>query len=136
MAYVIIVDDDEDFAGAAATVLRSVGHEVSVALTTDAGLKSMEERRPDLAILDVMFPEDSGAGFELARQMHSHSESLKDVPVLMLTAVNSKFPLGFNSNDIDDTWMPVSEFVEKPVDFDVLCKKAAELLEKTASSGD
>jgi len=128
MAYVIIVDDDEDFASAAATVLDAAGYEVSVELSTGAGLKSMEKRRPDLAILDVMFPEDSVAGFELARQMHSHSETLKDVPVLMLTAVNTRFPLGFSPDDIDDTWLPVTEFLEKPIDFDELCKKVASML--------
>ncbi len=135
MAYLMVVDDDEDFAEAAATVLRDAGHEVEIKLEIRSAVESMEQRRPDLVVLDVMFPEDSTAGFTLARTMPHHSEKLKGIPILMLTAVNFKFPLGFSESDIDDHWLPVSGFVEKPVDFDVLQNKVAALLEKAASGG-
>jgi hypothetical protein len=48
----------------------------------------------------------------------------------LLTAINARFPLGFGPNDIDSEWMPVTEFLEKPVDFDVLKDKVAKLLGK------
>ena len=128
MAYVMIVDDDEDFAGAAAVALKSDQHEVRIEIDTAAALVGMQERRPDLVILDVMFPENSYAGFELARTMHQQNEALKGVPILMLTAVNARFPLGFSSRDIDETWMPVTEFLEKPVDLGTLREKVASLL--------
>jgi response regulator RpfG family c-di-GMP phosphodiesterase len=75
-----------------------------------------------------MFPENSYAGFELARTMHQQNKDLKEVPILMLTAVNARFPLGFSSEDIDETWMPVTEFLEKPVDLGALREKVADLL--------
>jgi len=128
MAYLLIVDDDEDFASTTATVLRAEGHDVHVELDIDNAVKSMEDKLPDLAILDVMFPEDASAGFELARKMRHEKEKLKNVPILMLTAINTKFPLGFGPKDIDDSWMPVTDFLEKPVDFDVLKDKVAKLL--------
>ena len=133
MAYVMIVDDDEHFADVASTVLRKVGHEVQIELDTESALKSMEKRQPELVILDVMFPEDISAGFTLARTMHNFKENLKNIPILMLTAINEKFPLGFGSKDIDDNWMPVSEFLEKPVDLDVLADKVETMLGKAAS---
>ncbi|MHC4502565.1 MAG: response regulator transcription factor [Planctomycetota bacterium] len=133
MAY-LLADDDEDFASAAATVLRDGGHEVEIKLDIESAAKSMEEKRPDLLILDVMFPEDSTAGFTLARSMRHYNDKLKGIPVLMLTAVNIKFPLGFSDQDIDDHWLPVADFVEKPVDFDVLESKVTALLEKAAST--
>jgi hypothetical protein len=55
-------------------------------------------------------------------------ETLKDVPILMLTAVNIRFPLGFSAKDIDDDWMPVTEFLEKPVDLDVLAERVDTIL--------
>jgi CheY-like chemotaxis protein len=125
----MIVDDDQDFASAAAKALEADGHEVRIELETGAALKSMTERAPDLAILDVMFPENTSAGFELARTLRREGEELRKVPLLMLTAVNSQFPLGFSSSDIDDEWMPVNAFLEKPVDLDVLRGKVAGLLE-------
>ena len=128
MAYLLIVDDDEDFASTTATVLREEGYDVQIELDIDSAVKSMESKPPDLAILDVMFPEDASAGFELARFMRHEKEQLKNIPILMLTAINTKFPLGFGSKDIDEDWMPVTEFLEKPVDFDVLRDKVAKLL--------
>jgi hypothetical protein len=41
----------------------------------------------------------------------------------MLTAVNQQFPLGFSDKDIDPKWLPVIDFLEKPVDFAVLREK-------------
>jgi DNA-binding response OmpR family regulator len=128
MAYVLIVDDDEDFASTAAIVLRKEGHDVEIELSTDDAEKKMEGKTPDLVVLDVMFPEDDSAGFELARFMRHKNETLKNVPILMLTAINTKFPLGFGTKDIDDDWLPVADFLEKPVDFDVLRQKVSILL--------
>ena len=128
MSYLMIVEDDEDFATAVATVLRDDGHEVAIELDIQRAVKSMRERRPDLVILDVMFPEDPSAGFELARSIQHDDENLKGIPILMLTAINVRFPLGFGSRDIDEEWLPVSDFLEKPIDLNVLRKKVADLL--------
>ena len=128
MAYVMIVDDDQDFAETIALVIKNEGHEVQNKYDTESAFESMQDRTPDLVLLDVMFPEDSSAGFELARAMRHENEKLKKVPILMLTAINAKFPLGFGPNDIDSDWMPVTDFLEKPVDFDILREKLAKLL--------
>ena len=72
-----------------------------------------------------MFPEDPGAGFQLARELRRHHP---DLPILMLTAVNQQFPLGFSTRDIDRKWLPVTDFVEKPVDFAVLREKLTRLV--------
>jgi hypothetical protein len=53
---------------------------------------------PDALILDVMFPENPSGGFELARSIR---KKWGEIPVLMLTAVNQQFPLGFSGKDID-----------------------------------
>ena len=128
MAYVLIVDDDEDFAETTATVIKSEGHDVHIELDTESAAQSMQSKTPDLVVLDVMFPEDASAGFELARFMRHENETLKMVPILLLTAINAKFPLGFGPKDIDSEWMPVTDFLEKPVDFDVLVNKVSKLL--------
>lgn len=128
MAYILIADDDEDFASAVARVLGNAGHETRIELTTEQAMAAMRERPPDLAILDVMFPENSAAGFDLARAMRLESGALKQVPILMLTAVNQAFPLGFGPSDIDDTWLPITDFLEKPVDLDLLTTRVASLL--------
>jgi DNA-binding response OmpR family regulator len=128
MPRILIVDDDEDFAHATGKVLHEDGYEVSIALDTESAFESIESAPPDLVILDVMFPEDSTAGFEFARDLSRKAGPEGQVPVLMLTAINQRFPLGFGSEDIDDSWLPVSDFLEKPVDFDRLLEKVSGLL--------
>jgi DNA-binding response OmpR family regulator len=128
MGYLMIVDDDEDFAAAVAKVLRDAGHEVRCETEVSAAVRSMTEKRPDLVVLDVMFPEDGTAGFQLARDMHRRFEGLSKVPILMLTAVNTRSPFGFSAKDIDEDWLPVTDFLEKPVDLDVLVERVTALL--------
>lgn len=130
MAYLMIIDDDEDFAYATATVLKDSGYEVQIKMNIQSAEKSMKMKQPDLVILDVMFPENGTAGFELARKIRHHDEKLKDIPILMLSAINTKFPLGFSSYDIDDNWLPIDDFIEKPVDFDELKEKITKLLSR------
>jgi DNA-binding response OmpR family regulator len=134
MAYILIVDDDQDFAETIALVIRKEGHDVQIKFDTESAFQSMQNKTPDLVILDVMFPEDSSAGFELARIMRHENETLKMIPILMLTAINAKFPLGFGPNDIDSDWMPVTAFLEKPVDFDVLRDKISKLLRQESKA--
>ena len=128
MSLLLIVDDDDDFATAAAQILRADGHDVKIELDINSAEKSMIKERPDLVILDVMFPESDTAGFTFARAIRHFNEKLKDVPILMLTAVNAKFPLGFSSRDIDNNWLPVEDFLEKPVDLDVLRERVSRML--------
>ena len=128
MAHVLIVDDDADFAQAVATVLRQEGYETQVETDADAVSARLREAIPDALILDVMFPENPCNGFELAREI---GKIYPRLPVLMLTAVNDQFPLGFSEKDIDSNWLPVSAFLEKPVDFRVLKDKLRQLLSES-----
>jgi len=131
VAYILIIDDDLDFAEAAASALRESGHDVALEPDVGNAITNLRARRADLVLLDVMFPEDPSGGFCLAREIKTEHDDLKDVPLLMVTAINAKSPLGFGAHDIDEEWMPISAFVEKPVDFDDLRAKADALLAGT-----
>jgi CheY-like chemotaxis protein len=120
MAYLLVVDDDPDFATSVATVCESLGHQVLTVHTTQHALAQIAQRCPDGILLDVIFPEDPSAGFQLAREI---CRRYGKIPILMLTAVNQQFPLGFSDKDIDDKWLPVTDFLEKPIDFAVLKEK-------------
>ena len=128
MSQILIIDDDEDFASAVAVVMRGAGFEVDIALDIPSADRNMEVKTPDLIILDVMFPENTEEGFEFARKLRSNQDKSGKIPILMLTAVNRKFPLGFSKNDIDDNWLPADDFMEKPVDLDRLRDKVTALL--------
>ncbi len=125
MAYLLVVDDDEQFSSAVAKVLGARGHDVATEAESGKVLARIRERRPDAIILDVMFPENDKAGFEVARSIR---RAFGELPVLLLTAVNQSFPLGFSGKDLDATWLPAYGFLEKPVDFEVLAAMVADML--------
>lgn len=127
MAYVLIIDDDPDLSESNAGTLRRAGHEVKIATSPQEGLAMVKERHPELILLDVMFPDNDTGGFELARKIPLECPR---VPVLMMTSVNKHFPLNFSSNDRDPVWLPIADFLDKPVEPDALLAKVNELLAK------
>jgi CheY-like chemotaxis protein len=130
MAYVLIVDDDADFASAVSTALQARGHETRIETDCARTLPSIGERRPDAVILDVMFPENDKAGFEAARAIR---RTFGTVGVILLTAVNQAFPLGFSDKDLDPAWLPALSFLEKPVDLAHLCEIVAQVTARTSA---
>ena len=125
---ILIIDDDPDIIEAMTVVLENRGHEVRSALDGDQGMAQLKETRPDLIILDVMM-RTSQEGFELSREL-KHNAEYKDIPILMLTAVKQKKGLDFKSAAGDEDWLPVEEFLDKPVKPDLLLEKVDELLKR------
>jgi CheY-like chemotaxis protein len=68
--------------------------------------------------------EDKTAGFDLARKLH---EQFPKMPMIMLTGIRKEMDLGFGFEP-DETWLPVSKFMEKPVNPRVLAEEAEKLL--------
>ncbi len=127
MAIIRIIDDDEELAEDLSMVLKKEGHEVSVRDTTEGAINELLENKPDLLILDVMFPENPAGGFDLARAIRQ-TDSIKDLPIILLTAINQEFPMDFSSKDIDQEWMPVEDFAEKPLDIKEMLDKVKKIL--------
>jgi CheY-like chemotaxis protein len=129
MANILLIDDDPDIVDSLTMILEGNGHQVSVKGDTDDIVEGVMKVNPDIIILDIMFPEDPQAGFTAARELE-RSEKVRDIPVLLLSAVNqrSNMSFGFSDADISDDFMPVEAFIEKPVEPAVLLAKIGELL--------
>lgn len=81
--------------------------------------------RPDLMILDVMMESDD-EGFQVSYAM-KHDRDLSGIPIIMVTSVASRTGFSFD-RDRDEDFLPVNEFLEKPVDPRVLVDKVRENL--------
>ena len=127
MGKITIIDDDIEHAENLGIALKGDGHEVTTLDDTAGAVEILMGNKPDVVVLDVMFPENPSAGFDLARKIRQTAE-IADLPILLLTGVNQEFPMDFSSDDIDAEWMPVQEFLEKPVDLQELLKKVKALL--------
>jgi two-component system phosphate regulon response regulator PhoB len=80
---IAIVEDEAELAALLDYNLKRNGYETRVLGGSGGVLKSLEEFKPDLVVLDVMLPEMDG--FEVCRQIR-RSPALGRVPVLFLTA--------------------------------------------------
>jgi signal transduction histidine kinase/ActR/RegA family two-component response regulator len=67
---VLVVDDNQDAADTAATLLRLTGYEVQVAYDPDAALRLLDSFEPEVALLDIGLPGMSG--YELAERLRDH----------------------------------------------------------------
>lgn len=123
---ILIVDDDKDFLEATSIVLEKSGYSVATCLSAKECLAKLKSMKPDLIILDVMMETDH-SGFDLCREMKQLPET-KDVPIIMLTAVDQKYSLDFSSAAGDESWLPVDEFIDKPVEAGVLVECIEKLL--------
>lgn len=127
MARIVVVDDEQALASNLAAILESKGFEADTANLVMGVVETLVANPPDLVVLDVMAPDDPSAGFSIARKIRA-TEAIKKLPIIMLTGVNQTFPMDFSEKDMDDDWMPVQAFLEKPADPDVLIPKINELL--------
>ena len=129
MARILIIDDDPDIVDSLSMILETRGHLISTKPNTEALITDVMAFNPDLIILDIIFPEDPQAGFAASRMLHKH-EKTKNIPVLLLSAVNrqSKLSFGFSEADLSDDFMPASAFLEKPVEPETLLKRIDQLL--------
>ncbi len=123
---ILIIDDDPDITEAMTVVLETQNYDVSgVGNGTDA-MKQIEQSPPDLIILDVIM-DTPREGFVFSRQIKKDPDT-KDIPILMITSVKDKMGIDFKSVAGDESWLPVEDFLDKPVPPEVLIEKVAELL--------
>ena len=83
MADVILVDDSPDVQDVLSDFLRGEGHRVRVAGDGLAGLRLVDERIPELALLDVEMPELSGP--DMAYGMFVADLGRERVPIIFLS---------------------------------------------------
>ncbi len=127
-AKILIVDDDPDFTNVLKTILENEQYTVVTAADRTEGMEEIKAEKPDLAILDVMMSTWQD-GFEMSRELKKDAQ-LKDIPILILSAVEGRSGIGFKSTAGDPVWLPVDGFLDKPVEPQVLLAEVEKLLTK------
>lgn len=80
MAKILIIEDEESYREATASLLEAEGFEVVVAADGEEGLEEFERGGADLILLDLMMP--GMPGLDVCRAIRAQSS----VPVIMVTA--------------------------------------------------
>lgn len=127
MSYVLCVDDNEDMRLMLREVLASAGHEVDLAPDGLSALASIQEREPDLLVLDLVMPGMSG--IEVARAIKRNPFTAR-IPVLMLTA------RGDIENKMAAFEAGADDYLAKPFDPRELRARVVALLRLVRREGD
>jgi PleD family two-component response regulator len=83
LSYFLFADDNVDMRRMVRALLEACGHEVALAPDGAAALAAIQEREPDLLILDLDMPRMSG--LDVCRAVKGNPFTAR-IPVLMLTA--------------------------------------------------
>lgn len=125
MAKILIVDDDPDFVKLCQRILRSKGYETATAASGKQALELMRKDKPDLVLLDIMMAYILD-GLDVSREM-AQDPQLKDIPVIMVTSLTgARAQVSLPS----DEFIPVDEWIHKPIDPDQLLARVEAALKK------
>ncbi len=124
---ILLVDDDRDLVLSVRTYLEARGYEVDTAHSGVEARERLDERLPDLAVLDIMMDYDT-EGFNLAHNLRE-DERTKAIPVIIMSGFTKELD---TKTHIFEPMMyrewPAAKFFEKPVKLAVLADAIAELL--------
>jgi two-component system cell cycle response regulator DivK len=81
---VVVIDDEADVRAFLVAVLKKHGYQTATASNGSEGLDVVKRERPDLVILDLMMPNQSGTDFY--RNL-SKSKELADIPVIIVSGL-------------------------------------------------
>lgn len=102
---VLIADDDADIRELVRYKLDRSGYELVAVEDGERAWAALNERRPDVAVLDVMMPGLSG--IDVLKRVREH-ETLFDLPVILLTARGQ-------DQDVDEGFVAgADDYIVKP----------------------
>jgi Lrp/AsnC family transcriptional regulator for asnA, asnC and gidA len=122
---ILIVDDDPDFCEITRLILKSEGYAVLCAPDGEAGLGALRAHHPDLVILDVMM-NSLLEGLNATWTIRADKE-LQNTPILMVSSIASS---AYADSFPTDEYVPVDNFLSKPVDPQKLLQEIQRLLQR------
>ncbi len=125
---ILIIDDDPEFVEITKTILETKQYKVSCAYDADEGFTRLTEDIPDAIILDIMMGKGA-EGFIFARKIRKDPR-FAEIPILMLTSMREQTGFDFPGDRIHPKFLPVDEYLEKPVEPQVLLKQIERQLAK------
>lgn len=123
MALIYIVEDDESIREIESIALKNSNYIVSAFENAKEFYKKLDELVPDLILLDVMLPDESG--YDIVRKLRKRP-STQDIPIIMVTAKTTEMDMikGFDGG--------ADDYIKKPFSIMELITRVKALLRRTA----
>lgn len=125
MAFIFIVEDDANIREIETIALKNSNYEVKAFENANDFYQKLEEVIPDLIILDVMLPDESG--YKILKNLRM-SERTRKIPVIMVTAKTQELDMirGFDEG--------ADDYIKKPFSVMELISRVKALLRRTIST--
>ena len=118
-AKILLVDDEPDLVSTVQYRLKFFHFDVVTAANGKEGIEKAAEDKPDLILLDTSMPVMNG--HEMLEHLRNSPE-LKDIPVIMLTALAEPQDIAKASS------YSIADYITKPFDFNDLMEKIKNVL--------
>ena len=127
MAMIYIVEDDENIREIEAIALKNSNYLVKSFAQASEFYRAMDDILPDLVLLDVMLPDESG--YEIVKRLRSQSQT-RHLPVIMVTAKTSEMDMVKGLDDGAD------DYIKKPFSVMELLSRVKALLRRSTEEGN
>ena len=107
---ILLIDDDVELVAFLKESLERQSYYVSIALSAERGLKIFYESKPDLILLDILLPDQSG--IEVLNQIVGKATK-EHIPIIIISSEYSK------ELQMQAYSLGVMDFIKKPVDIDI-----------------
>jgi len=112
--YILIVDDEPNIVLSLEFLMKKEGYEFRAVTNGDEALQAVEEKIPDLILLDVMMPRKDG--YEVCQELRANPD-WQNIKIIMLTAkgrnVEREKGLALGADDYITKPFATRELVEK-----------------------
>jgi DNA-binding NarL/FixJ family response regulator len=124
---ILCIEDDKETAALIAEELVDRGYAVTLAHDGREGLAAILKTMPDLVLSDISMPVMSG--FEVLERLIGLAPRFEKMPFVFLTALTDR------DNELKGRRLGADDYVNKPIDFDVLDTIIAARLAGVARTG-
>ena len=124
MALIYIVEDDENIREIETIALKNSNYMVSAFEKAKDFYKKLDDIIPDLVLLDVMLPDESG--YDIVKKLRKNSAT-KRLPIIMVTAKTAEMDMIKGLDDGAD------DYIRKPFSIMELITRVKALLRRTES---
>jgi len=115
---ILIVDDEPDILKTTRYLLEQEDYAVCTAATAGEALEALKSFDPDLVLLDLILPDQSG--FQIARKI---TES-KQIPIIILSCMTQESSRFFAEQK------GAVEYFEKPIEMDHLVRRVKQIMQE------
>lgn len=127
MAIIYIVEDDRNIREIESIALKNSGYTVEAFELAKPFFRRLEERTPDLILLDVMLPDEDG--LNILKKLRNRGDT-KKLPILMVTAKSTEL------DKVRGLDMGADDYLSKPFGVMELVSRIKALLRRTKEENE